>query len=135
MPDIDEITAASLISGKYGGFAAFPAIMQRILLTIAAAGVLPVSVHAGLTSVTVANPSFNADSFGGVGYASQNGGVVTGWNLNNPGGMGVTGVDQPGGAHFIDGSIIDGNRAGFIQGTGTYWQTLNGLTPGSRYVF
>ena len=109
--------------------------MQRTLLTIAAAGLIPASTHAGLTSITIANPSFNADSFGGVGYASQNGGVVTGWNLNNPGGMGVTGVDQPGGAHFIDGVIIDGNRAGFIQGTGTYSQPLNGLTPGSRYVF
>jgi len=109
-------------------------MMPRTLLVFAA-GLLPSIARAGLTSISIANPSFNADSFGGVGYASQNGGVVTGWNLTNPGGMGVTGVDQPGGAHFIDGVIIDGNRAGFIQGTGEYSQTLSGLTPGSRYVF
>ena len=95
----------------------------------------PLMAHAGLTSITVANPSFQADSFGGVGYANTNGGIVTGWNLNNAGGMGVTGVDQPGGAHFIDGVTMDGTRAGFIQGAGIYSQNLNGLNPGQRYVF
>lgn len=94
----------------------------------------PVVAQAGLTSITIANPSFQADVFGGVGYAGQNGNVVTGWTLDNPGGIGVTG-DQPGGAHFIDGSTVDGSRAGFIQGGGTYSQTISGLTPGQRYVF
>ncbi len=35
--------------------------MRRTLLTIATAGFLPASGHAGLTSITIANPSFKAD--------------------------------------------------------------------------
>ena len=107
--------------------------MNKALLS-ALACFIPVAARAGLTSITIANPGFQADSFGGVGYASQNGNVVTGWNLTNPGGMGVTGTDQPGGAHFIDGVTVDGNRAGFIQGTGTYSQNIGGLVNGKRYV-
>lgn len=114
--------------------------MQRTLLTLAAAGILPASVHGGLTSIVIANPSFQADIFnGGVGYANQNGGVVTGWTISEPAAQGVTGTDQGGGAHFIDSQPVDSSRAGFSQG-GTeaaprvFSQSISGLTIGARYV-
>ncbi len=114
--------------------------MRRTLLSFATAGFLPVSVHAGLASITIVNPSFQADIYNsGVGYAIQNGGVVTGWTLSDAGGQGITGTDQGGGAHFIDGVQVDSTRAGFSQG-GTesaprvFSQSIGGLTPGQRYV-
>ena len=114
--------------------------MQRTLLTIAAAGLFPASVHAGLTSITIANPSFQADIFnGGVGYANQNGGAVTGWTISNTGSQGITGTDQGGGAHFIDGVQVDSTRAGFSQGGSeavpmVWSQNISGLNAGQRYV-
>lgn len=111
--------------------------MKRTLLSTLI--LLPLSARAGLTSIPIANPSFQADTFGGVGYANQNGGVVTGWSINDAGALGVTGPGGNNGGHFFDNSPVDGDRAGFAQG-GTeaaprvFSQTIGGLTPGLRYV-
>lgn len=113
--------------------------MKRTALVLTAASLLAVTARAGLTSITIQNPSFQADTIGGVGYASSNGGVVTGWTLADAGGQGVTGPGASNGGHFFDNAPVDGDRAGFSQG-GTvavprvFSQNIGGLTPGLRYV-
>ncbi len=109
------------------------------ILSVSALSLMAGAARAGLTSITIANPSFQADTFGGVGYASQNGNVVTGWNIADPAAQGVTGPGASNGGHFFDGAPVDGDRAGFAQG-GTpgaprvFSQDISGLTPGARYI-
>ena len=67
---------------------------------------------------TIPNPSFEVDSYAsGVGYASQNGGVITGWTMSNPSsiGLNLSGTNNPG--LFADnGAIPDGTNVAFVQG-------------------
>jgi Protein of unknown function (DUF642)/PEP-CTERM motif len=85
-------------------------------------------------SVAVINPSFEADTFGTFpGYlGGGNPTAITGWATT--GGVGINGDDIGAGAPFINGGVVDGHRAGFIQGGGSFSQNLSGLTPGARYV-
>ncbi len=108
-------------------------------LAILASISLPTVSTAGLTSIMIQNPSFQADTFGGVGYANQNGNVITGWSLNEPASIGVTGPAANNGGHFFDNSPIDGDRAAFMQGGSVavprvLSQNISGLVAGRRYV-
>ena len=83
-------------------------------------------------SISITNPSFQADNFGTFpGYlGGANPAVITGWT----GGSGINGSDIGAGAPFSDnGAYPDGTRVAFIQGTGALTQTLSGFTPGQRY--
>lgn len=100
--------------------------------TLIAALLIPASAHAGLTSITVANPSFHADVLGdgnNPGYT----GAITGWT--SEGGTGLNGADFGFPMHFSDNTTVDSGRLAFVQGSGSLNQNLSGLTPGSRYVF
>ncbi len=89
---------------------------------------------------TIPNPSFEADHyFSGVGYASQNGGVITGWTMSDPThvGLNVGGTNNPG--LLVDnGAIPNGTNVAFIQGNSDSMSTMlstviSGLTPGVQY--
>ncbi len=77
-------------------------------------------------SAALQNPSFEANTNGGVGY-----GGVTGWVA-----VGGTGVNPAtdGGAPFVDnGRIPDSQRIAFIQGPGSLSQTVSGLVTTKSY--
>jgi hypothetical protein len=111
--------------------------MTRLIsrYTLVSAALLPLAAHAGLTSITIVNPGFQADNYGT--FPGYNGGAnpvqPTGWAQS--GGGGINGTDIGAGTPFSDGSQLDGTRVGFIQGTGNISQTLNGLIPGKQYYF
>lgn len=97
---------------------------------------LPSIASAGLTSISIINPGFQADNYTTFpGYNGQPGNPAqpTGWAQT--GGGGVNGLDLGAGAPFSDGATLDGTRVGFIQGGGSISQTLSGLTPGKQYYF
>lgn len=88
---------------------------------------------------TIPNPSFEADHyFSGVGYASQNGGVITGWTLSDPAriGLNVGGTNNPAG--LVDnGAIPNGTNVAFVQASGgstaQISTVISGLTSGVQY--
>ena len=76
----------------------------------------------GTTSYVV-NPSFEAGPVGaGPGYGS-----IPAWT----GGSGVNNASQP---FFDNGLIPDRDQVAFLQNSGAMVQTVNGLTPGTRYA-
>jgi len=86
----------------------------------------------------IPDPSFEQNTYvNGVGYASQNGGVITGWVISNPTaiGLNLNGTDNSG--LFADnGAIPDGTNVAFIQSAGTtnsLSTTIAGLLPGATY--
>lgn len=87
-------------------------------------------------SITVTNPSFQADAFpnfpGYVGGGNPSG--ITGWTFTGTGNLGINTVGGP--TPFADnGAYPDGNQVAFIQGTGSLSQALSGFTPGKQYWF
>ncbi|NOS72456.1 MAG: hypothetical protein HOP33_21355 [Verrucomicrobia bacterium] len=90
---------------------------------------------------TIPNPSFEADHyFSGVGYASQNGGVITGWTISDAAriGLNLGGTNTPG-LFANNGAIPNGTNVAFIQcsganNTNTLSTTITGLTPGIQYL-
>jgi hypothetical protein len=84
--------------------------------------------------VPIVNPSFEANSNGGVGY-----GNITGWTYTsaggnkgtNPGGSGNFFIPGSGGANATP---PDGSQVAFMQGAGTLDQVINGLAPGLTYT-
>ena len=84
---------------------------------------------------TIPNPSFEADTFTvAPGYASDNGGGITGWTMSNPGRVGL---NPASGSLFADvGTVPNGVNVAFIQGVGstnTLSTTIAGLTAGVTY--
>ncbi len=78
------------------------------------------------SSLVLQNPSFEANTNGGVGYGS-----VSQWN-----GLGGTGINPAadGNAPFADNGVIpDGRRIAFIQGPGSISQTVSGMVVGQDY--
>ena len=89
-------------------------------------------------SQSIPNPSFEADFFqNGMGYASENGGAITGWVLSNPAhsGLNLGGTNTPG--LFADNGVIpDGTNVAFIQAVGetnSISTLISGLVPGMDY--
>jgi Concanavalin A-like lectin/glucanases superfamily len=87
---------------------------------------------------TISNPSFEANHYSvSPGYASGNGGVITGWTLSDPTriGLNLGGTNTPG--LFADnGAIPAGTNVAFIQSNGTtnsISTTISGLLPGAQY--
>lgn len=90
--------------------------------------------------IVVVNPGFELDSFGTFpGYASGNGGSITGWTHQGTG-VGLnpwwndpaarTGANHP----FTDNGIIpEGQQALLMQNVATVSQTLPGFEAGRRY--
>ncbi len=108
----------------------------RSALVLASVCCLPVCATAGLSSISIVNPGFQADNYTAApGYngSAGNPSNPTGWTQS--GGGGVNGTDIGAGAPFSDGAQLDGTRAGFIQGSGTISQGLSGFTPGAQYYF
>ena len=109
--------------------------MKRTLLT-ASTILLPLAARAGLTSITIANPSFhdqtNFNTFPGY-LGGSNPVAINAWSA--AGGVGINSSLEGAGLPFSDGTTIDGERLAFIQGGGSLTQTISGLTPGQRYVF
>lgn len=89
----------------------------------------------GVGAQTIANPSFEAESFGvAPGYISGNR-PITGWTASNPNRAGLNPAD---GSPFAGGGTVpDGANVAFIQSTGigstTLSTTLTGLTAGRSY--
>ena len=116
---------ASAVSPHPPGFALVAAVM-------AAAAAL-----SSADAQTIANPSFESDSYiNWPGYASGNGGVITGWTMGNPNN---TGLNPAGGSPFADnGAVPDGSNVALMQ-TNAFTNTLastagiTGLTPGQTY--
>ncbi len=91
----------------------------------------PTSVQLILTqqdSVPLANPSFEDNTFAGVGY-----GTPAGWSSTGPGQSGVNPSSTGASPFANNGTRPDRGRVGFIQADGTLSQTLGGLQPGARY--
>jgi len=88
------------------------------------------------TSPVIPNPSFEANTFTvGPGYASGNGGGITGWTLSDPTRIGL---NPASGSPFADnGATPDGSNVAFIQSAGasaiTLATTITGLVPGQTY--
>ena len=81
---------------------------------------------AGGPSVLLQNPSFEANTNGGVGYGSVNSWVAVGGTGINP--------SSDGSAPFVDnGRIPDSRRIAFIQGPGSLSQTVSGLDTTKQY--
>src|SRR5664280_2473956 len=87
---------------------------------------------------TILNPSFELDHYYvSPGYASVNGGVITGWAISDATriGLNLGGTNSPG--LFADnGAIPDGTNVAFIQSSGTtntLSTTITGLIPGVAY--
>ncbi|MES2709882.1 MAG: hypothetical protein V4726_25015 [Verrucomicrobiota bacterium] len=92
----------------------------------------PVAAMAGVTSISIINPSFQTDVFKTFpGYSGPDA-PITGWA--STGGTGINGPDGSG-YPFSDDTTLDGSRLAFIQGGGSLSQTVSGLIPGQRYVF
>ena len=89
-----------------------------------------------LHAQSLSNPSFEADTFTTFpGYASGNGGSITGWTLSSPG---SAGLNSAGNSPFADNGLIpDGKNVAFIQSSagtvGLLSTTITGLTPGVVY--
>lgn len=96
--------------------------------------------YGGAGGITVVNPGFEVDSFGTwPGYASANGGAITGWTTSGTG-VGLnpvwddpvakTGPDQP----FADNGVIpEGRQVLLMQNVATVSQALSGFEAGKRY--
>ena len=87
---------------------------------------------------TIPNPSFEFDHYSvSPGYASLNGGHITGWVISDPTriGLNLGGTNTPG--LFADnGAIPEGTNVAFIQSNGTtnsLSTTISGLLPGALY--
>lgn len=105
-----------------------------LALGILSLSLAPVAALAGVTSISIVNPSFQTDVFTAFpGYlGGTNPAAITGWAAT--GGAGINGPDGSG-YPFSDETKVDGSRLAFIQGSGSLSQTISGLTPGQRYVF
>lgn len=103
------------------------------ILLIGSALLGPISLLAA-DSIIVVNPSFQADNFttfpGYVGGANP--ASITGWG--GSGGRGINATDTAAGTPFADnGAMPDGTRVAFIQGAGSFTQTLAGFELGQTY--
>ncbi len=111
----------------------------RSLFTLLAVAALLHGITPKATAQTIPNPSFEADHyFSGVGYASQNGGIITGWAPSDPTriGLNLGGTNTPG--LFVDnGAIPNGTNVAFIQAvtdtTNSLSTTIASLIPGVQY--
>jgi len=100
------------------------------------AGSVTSSVAKLTVGMALTNPSFETDTgWAYPGYASASGGngLITGWNLSNPGGAGI---NPAGSSPFADNGVIpNGSQICFIQASGdTLSQVVSGFTVGSAYV-
>jgi len=107
--------------------------IAKILLTLVlfalALAFLPASAQ------TIFNGSFESNSFpNGVGYASQNGGVIAGWTISNPN---YIGLNTSAGPFANNGATPDGANVAFIQSyvglTNSLSTTISNLVPGAAY--
>ena len=98
-----------------------------------------VLLRAGLLGApNIENPSFEADTFiEGPGYASANGGVITGWSF-----QGMVGINpyyvgeekQPMGPFTDNGVIPDGDQVAVCHQNARLSQRIAGFEAGKRYV-
>ena len=84
---------------------------------------------------TIPNPSFEANNYTTYpGYASVNGGSISGWTISDPT---TTGINPSGASPFADnGAIPNGSRVAFIQSAGPVNKlstTISSLTIGRYY--
>lgn len=90
-----------------------------------------------LAGQTIVNGNFDAQTFAtSPGYASLNGGVITGWTLSNTARIGLSTSSGPF-ASGAAGTIPSGTNALFIQASGgaaNVSQTVPGLTIGTKYI-
>lgn len=107
--------------------------MTKRLILAASLSALCFSAEAA-DSITIVNPSFQADVFGASpGYiGGANPASITGWL--HTGGVGINGSDLGAGTPFADNGLFpDGSRVAFIQGPGSLTQNLSGFTVGDLY--
>jgi hypothetical protein len=89
-----------------------------------------------LTGQTLVNGNFDAQTFGSFpGYASANGGTVTGWTISNPARIGLNSSSGPFWAAASGPIPSSGNCAIIQAGTAaaSISQTVTGLTVGTKY--
>jgi hypothetical protein len=84
---------------------------------------------------TIPNPSFETDIYSNFpGYASGNGGIITGWTFND---ANRVGINPGGGSPFADnGTFPNGSQVALIQSNASptsLGTTITGLTPGTSY--
>ena len=118
----------------YPESASLPITMNRNIILALTASLLAARALAG-DSISVINPSFQADNFSTFpGYVGQAGnpGAITGWS--GTGGRGINGLALGAGSPFADNGIYpDNNQSAFIQGAGSLSQSLSGFTIGDVY--
>ncbi|MFN7564392.1 MAG: hypothetical protein ACK5TH_21655, partial [Prosthecobacter sp.] len=91
-------------------------------------------LHMVLQAQTIPNPSFEAQAFTvWPGYASGNGGAITGWTF-----QGNAGLNPAAGNPFADnGTVPHGTNVAFLQSIGDMdtqlTTTITGLTVGAVY--
>jgi hypothetical protein len=123
-PAIDAGGLTSLTTDQRGS--GFPRVMNFYADLGAVEALVP----------SIPNASFEVDTYtNGVGYASQNGGGITGWTVSPSNYIGLN--PAAGSNPFADnGAIPQGANVAFIQSPGqsnTLATTISGLTPGVAY--
>lgn len=101
--------------------------------TVPLAALLMFPAFAG--AQTIPNPSFETDIYSNFpGYASGNGGTITGWTFND---ANRVGINPGGGSPFADnGTFPNGSNVALIQSNAaptSLGTTITGLTPGTSY--
>jgi hypothetical protein len=97
---------------------------------------LPVLIASTLPAQNIPNPSFEANGSFSVfpGYATNNGGVITSWNMTD---SGRTGINASGGAFFDNGLVPNGTYVCFLQSTlgstNILSNNIMGLAVGATY--
>ncbi len=110
-------------------FSVFQHLRPRLLLSS-----ITLCLASSLSAQTISNPSFEADTFGTFpGYASGNGGAITGWTSTN---YTRVGLNPAGGSPFADnGTIPNGSKVAFLQNAADadLMTTITGLTASTIY--
>ncbi|MEO5916400.1 MAG: Ig-like domain-containing protein [Luteolibacter sp.] len=88
-----------------------------------------------LNGQTITNPGFETDTFAtSPGYASANGGIITGWTLSPNTRIGI---NTSAGPFANNGAIPQGTKVAFLQagttGVASISQVITGLTNGTKY--
>ncbi|PYI82525.1 MAG: hypothetical protein DME26_17350, partial [Verrucomicrobia bacterium] len=112
-----SFVAASTNAGNYD-----------VIVSNTAGSVTSLVARLTVGAITIVNPSFEVDTFTGVGYVSANF-PITGWSA-----LGGHGINPAASSPFADNGVIPhGSQVSFMQEAGTNSQLVSGFTVGAEY--